>query len=155
VNETKPNTLLRRSAPNTDRDIQPFWDNVANRQLSVMRCKTCGAYYWPASYCRNHDNEPFLGNMEWVPASGKGTVFAFNVHHWAFDAALKEQVPYVYALIELEEGPLIGSNVIDCDPSEVRVGLAVEVTFREFAAADGDVFTLHQFVPAGTQSTAS
>lgn len=139
-------SAITRPEPNIDRDIEPFWQRVERHQLSVMRCTVCGAHYWPAAYCRNHENKPFFGDMEWVPASGRGTVFAFNVHHWAFDAMFKDEIPYVFALIELEEGPLFGSNVVDCDPADVQVGMPVQVVFRE-CENDGRTFTLPLFVP--------
>jgi uncharacterized OB-fold protein len=72
-----------------------------------------------------------MGNMEWAEASGRGIVYAFTIHHTAFHPAFKEELPYVFALIELEEGPIFGSNVVGCAPSSVVTGMPVEVTFIE------------------------
>lgn len=117
--------------PNIDYDIKPFWDGLREHKFLLLRCKQCGAWYWPAAYCRRHKNAPFMGGMEWTPASGRGTVFAFNIHHAAFDPAFQEDIPYVYALIELDEGPMFGTNVIGCKPEDVHIGARVEIVFED------------------------
>lgn len=118
--------------PNIDFDIKPFWDGVAEHQFLLLYCKKCGACYWPVAYCRNHPNEPFMGEMEWRPASGKGKVFTFNIHYRAFDPAFKDDIPYIYALIELDEGPMFGTNIIGCKPEDVQVGAPVEIVFEDY-----------------------
>jgi uncharacterized OB-fold protein len=117
--------------PNIDEDIRPFWEGLRRHEFLLFRCKTCGAWYWPAAYCRNHENEAFMGNLQWQPASGRGRIFSFNVHHWAFHPGFKEEVPYVYALIELDEGPMFGTNVVGCRPEDVRIGQNVEIVFED------------------------
>jgi uncharacterized OB-fold protein len=81
--------------------------------------------------------------MEWAKASGKGKVFAFNIHYVAFDPAFQDDVPYVYALIELEEGPMIGSNIIGCAAEEVTYGMPVEVIYEDITPD----YTLPKFRP--------
>ncbi len=135
--------------PNIDEDMRPFWEGLRQHELLVFRCKNCGASYWPVAYCRNCPAEPFYGNMEWVPASGRGKVFAFNVHHRAFHPGFQQDVPYVYALVELEEGPNFGTNIVGCDPSEVYIGMPVEVVFEDIEPDGGEPFTLAKFRPSG------
>lgn len=118
--------------PNIDLDIQPFWEGLKEHQFLLYRCKQCGEWYWPAAYCRHHDNEPWRANMEWQEASGKGKVYAFNVHHIAFDPGFKDELPYVYAMIELEEGPMFGTNIIGCRPQDVQIGAPVEIIFQDY-----------------------
>ena len=117
--------------PNIDHESRPFWDGLREHKFLLQQCKTCGAWYWPASYCRFHKNEPFMGEMEWRPASGRGKVFAFNIHHWAFEPSFKDDLPYVYALIELDEGPMFGTNIIGCPPEAVTIGAPVEIVFED------------------------
>lgn len=81
--------------------------------------------------------------MEWIDASGKGQVFVFSIHHWSFHPGFKDETPYVLALIETREGPLIPSTVIGCDPNEVYIGMPVEVIFEDI----DDQFTLPKFRP--------
>ena len=125
-------TNVPRPRPNINEDIRPFWDAVKERRFKLMRCQKCHEWYWPAAYCRFHENEPFKGNMAWEDASGRGKVFAFNVHRRAFTPAF--EAPYVYALIELDEGPMFGTNVIGCKPEDVKIGMPVEVVFSDVEA---------------------
>jgi uncharacterized OB-fold protein len=117
--------------PNVDEDIAPFWEATKERRFVLLQCKTCGAFYWPAAYCRNHRNEPLLGSLEWTVASGLGRVFAFNVHYVALSPALIGRIPVIYALIELQEGPIFGTNVIGAKPDDVYVGMPVEIAWDE------------------------
>jgi len=133
--------------PNIDNDNRPFWEGLRRHELLVFRCKHCGASYWPAAYCRSCPPEPFFGNMEWVPASGMGTVFAFNIHRIAFLPAFNDDVPYVYALVTLDEGPNFGTNIIGCAPEEVRIGMRVQVTYEDVEPEQGEPFTLAKFKP--------
>lgn len=132
--------------PSLDEEIEPFWQGLKRHQFLLMRCKGCGRYYWPAAYCRFCPPEPLFGNMEWVPSSGRGRVFAFNVHHQAFHPGFAQELPYVYALIELEEGPMFGSNIVGCQPQEVHIGMPVEVVYEEITPE----FTLPKFRPLRT-----
>lgn len=133
--------------PNITEDNRPFWEGLRRHQFLVFRCKRCGASYWPRAYCRVCPPEPFFGNMEWVPASGRGKVFAFNIHRIAMHPGFQQDLPYVYALVELEEGPNFGCNIVGCDPSEVRIGMPVEVTYWDIEPDEGEPFTLAQFRP--------
>lgn len=138
---------FKKPLPNIDLDNKPFWDALREHKFVLFKCKSCGAHYWPKAYCRAHDlgdSEPFMGNMEWTEASGKGKVFAFNIHHWAFEPGFKEEIPYVYALIELDEGPLISSNILDIDPGQVKVGMPVEIVYEDHPT---EGFTLPKFRP--------
>ena len=129
--------------PNIPPDMQAFWDAMKEHKFVLWHCKVCGTWYWPMASCRNHPNDPFMANMEWKEASGRGKVFTFTVPHWAFHPGFKNDVPYIYALIELEEGPLFSSNVINYDANEIKVGLPVQVIFEDV----DDEFTLPKFIP--------
>ena len=133
--------------PNIDHDNAPFWEGLRRHELLVLRCKHCGASYWPAAYCRTCAPEPFFGNMEWVPASGMGTVFAFNIHRVAFLPSFADDVPYVYALVTLDEGPNFGTNIVGCAPVDVRIGMRVQVTYEDVEPDGAEPFTLAKFRP--------
>lgn len=117
--------------PNIDHEIKPFWDGLREHKFLLFQCAECRAWYWPAAYCRNHPNKPFMGEMSWQPASGRGKVFAFNIHRVAFDPSFKDDLPFVYALIELEEGPMFGTNIVGCAPESVKIGASVEIIFED------------------------
>ncbi len=129
--------------PQLDEDIAPFWEALKEHKFMLFRCKKCGAWYWPVAFCRFHDNEPLFGNMEWTEASGKGKVFTFNIVYRAFHPGFEADIPYVYALIELDEGPMFGSQILGCDVKEVYVGMPVEVFYEDIT----EEFTLPRFRP--------
>ena len=137
-------TEWKKPRPSIDHDNVEFWDGLKQHKLLVWKCKTCGTSYWPKAYCQNHDNEPFAANMSWQPASGKGKIFAFNKHHTAFSPGFKPDVPYWYALIELDEGPLISSQLVgDKRPKDIYdIGQTVEVVYEDHP---NEGFTLPKF----------
>ncbi len=130
--------------PSIDQDNEAFWDGLKDHKLLIWKCSECGAVYWPKTYCINHANKPFAGECDWVEASGRGKIFAFNIHHWAFHPGFKEEVPYYYALIELDEGPLISSQLVgDRVPPDIHtVGQTVEVVYEDHP---NEGFTLPKF----------
>ena len=140
------NTPWQKPLPNIDEDNAAFYDGLKEHQLLVWKCKdcTCGKAYWPKAYCQEKKPEPFAQNMHWVQASGKGRLFAFNRHHWAFHPGFKEDIPYVYALIELDEGPLISTTLVgDRMPKDVYdVGQRVEIVYEDHPA---EGFTIPRF----------
>lgn len=80
-----------------------------------------------------------------VKASGRGRVYSYAVYHVAFDPAFQEDLPYIVALVDLEEGPRIVSNLVGCDPGAAACGMAVEVAWD-----DGEEgLCLPKFRPAG------
>lgn len=121
-----------------------FWEGAARRQLLIARCADCGFYvHPPRPGCRRCLSE----NLAPAEVSGRGTVWAYTVSVTAYHPYWADKVPYVLAVVELaeQEGLGVTTNVIDCPESLLRVGLPVEVTFRE--AAPG--LTLPVFRPAG------
>lgn len=121
----------KKPIPFVDADIKPFYDGLKEHKFKIMQCQTCDAFYWPAAYCRNHPNKPNMSEMEWVEVSGLGTVATFNIHYTAFNPAFKDDVPYVFALVQLDEGPMFGSTIEQVDPIQVHVGMRCEVIFDD------------------------
>jgi uncharacterized OB-fold protein len=119
----------KKPAPYTKGTLRPFWDGLKERRFLLPKCNTCGAWYFPPAYCKNHKNEPFFGSLSWTAASGRGKIVAFNITRTALRAAFKDDVPYVYALIRLEEGPIISSNIINCDANSVYIDMPVSIVF--------------------------
>lgn len=95
--------------------------------LLGMRCEACGEIFFPLrSICPNcrRDGKP-------VPLafSGRGRVYSFTVIH-ASSEGFERYTPYVVGLIQLEEGPKVTSQIVDCYPEEVYIGMSVEACFR-------------------------
>jgi uncharacterized protein len=127
--------------PSPDALTQPFWDACRERVLRVMQCASCEHLFLPAAPCCPCC---WSDDLSMVDVSGDGRVFSYVVYRRTYHPAFP--APYVVALIELAEGPRLISNVIGCEPEDVEIGLAVEVTFR----SAGD-FELPCFMPATAQ----
>ncbi|HXM57884.1 MAG TPA: Zn-ribbon domain-containing OB-fold protein [Candidatus Dormibacteraeota bacterium] len=105
---------------------QPFWDGIAEGVLRLQRCAACGRHvFYPRAVC------PFCmaAELRWEEASGRGAVHSFTVVHRA-PAGYRDEVPYVVALVDLDEGVRMMTRLVDVAPADVRVGLAVEVAIR-------------------------
>ena len=125
--------------PNVTRELKPFFDAARNHQLAVQKCEACGALRFPAApLCLACDSD----KASWVTVSGRGQVFSFTVMHRPYHPAIK--VPYTLAVIELNEGVKITSNVIGIEPSKVKCGMPVEAVFEKL----NDEVTLPKFRPA-------
>jgi uncharacterized OB-fold protein len=100
--------------------------------LELQRCNACGAFRHPPSpICQNCLSD----QNEWVAASGRGTLYTYAVVRQALGRGWEEKVPYIVAVIELDEGPRFLSNLIDIEPEAVQIGMPVEVTYAERADA--------------------
>ena len=105
----------------------PFWEGAVQGKLLVQRCNDCNRYYWPVSICVQCSNR----DLEWVEATGRGAVYTLTVIHPALSADLRCEHPYNVPVVELEEGPLMFINIVDCPSDQIEVGMPVEVTFKE------------------------
>ena len=117
-------TMRPRDVVPDDLDA-PFWEACLDRRFLVHRCGACGRAYWPASCCIDHGSAA----MAWEPASGRGEVYTYTVVHHAYDAALADRLPYVLAVVRLDEGPFFHTDIVGCEPDEVHVGMRVQVVF--------------------------
>ncbi len=106
-------------------ESQAFFDAAREHRLLIQRCTACGKHqFYPRKICVACGDP----GVEWVQASGRGTVHTFTVVHRGIPGWV-EGGPYVAAIIDLEEGVRMTSNVVDCTPAHVRIGQPVEVTF--------------------------
>ena len=130
----------QRPLPTPDPGTAPYWTGTRNHQLKLPKCESCGeVHFYPRSVCP-HCGSSKLG---WIEACGRGTVYTFTVVHRPPSPAFKPLVPYVVAVIALEEGPHLMSNVGGCRPEDVRIGMSVQVAWEDF----DPVATLPYFVP--------
>ncbi len=137
---------IQRPLPDTRNAGAPYWKAAAQGQLVLPRCKSCvRAFWYPRWHCPNCGGD----DLEWMRASGSGRVHTYTVVRQSGDPYFKTKVPFVVAMIELDEGPLLMANVVDCAPASVRIGMPVSVAF-EPAQADVAIPVFH---PAGTAPT--
>jgi len=108
---------------------QACWAQTHIHELLVQRCRACGKYqFYPRRHCAHCFT---LDGMEWVKSSGKGTVYSFTVTYQNRAPGFKEDVPYVLAYVNLEEGVRMMTNVVGCKPEDVRIDMPVEVVFED------------------------
>ncbi|MEM5274444.1 Zn-ribbon domain-containing OB-fold protein [Cupriavidus taiwanensis] len=114
--------------PVANADSQVYWDAARARRLVIRRCKACGEFHFMPRYlCPSCWSD----ELEWIDAAGTGRVHSFSVIRRASDPAFAARVPYVIALIELDEGPRMMANILGDDALAVGVGDAVKVTFED------------------------
>jgi uncharacterized OB-fold protein len=130
----------RPEPPQSD-EARPFWDATRDRTLLLQWCVECEqVVFYPRVVCPH-----CLGNrLEWRPAKGTGQVYAVTVEHRPQDPRFASRAPYAVALVELDEGARLMTNIVDCDPNAVVVGMRVVVTWEPLS--DGRHLPI--FVPA-------
>jgi uncharacterized OB-fold protein len=102
----------------------PFWDAVRRGEFMLQRCDDCGrALFYPRAHCPHC----WSGRVRWQPASGRGTVRSFSVIHRPGHFAWAAAAPYTIAIVELEEGPTLLSQLLLERPDAARVGMAVRM----------------------------
>lgn len=120
---------------------KPYWDAANDHKLLIQYCPTCEKHiFYPRLVC------PFCFNEEivWVEASGKGKVYAFSVVQNNAPSPFIEDMPYVIAIVHLDEGVPMMTNIVGCEPESVHSEMPVEVTFEKLT----DHITLPKFKPA-------
>lgn len=114
--------------PKSSRITEPFWQGTKRHELLIQRCKDCHQYIF---YPRSHCPQCLSTGLEWIKSSGQGKVYSYTVIRRAALPGFVHEVPYVFAIIELEEGPRLTSNIVSCNPEEVRIGMPVTAVFEE------------------------
>lgn len=119
-----------RLVPAPDPVTEPFWKAASQGVLSMQRCTGCKKLvFYPRPLCPNCGSH----ELEWQQLPGKGTVYSFSVVHRPAHPGMAAEVPYIVALVEVEEGVRLMTNLVDCDPGDVEVGLEVEVIFQRIS----------------------
>ncbi len=105
----------------------PFWEATRDGRYLLQWCRSCdAAVYYPREVC-----PACLGDdLEWREAAGRGEVYSFNVMHKPGSPLMNDAVPYVVALVDLPEGARVMTNVVGCEPAEVRVGMEVALDWE-------------------------
>ena len=103
---------------------RPFWEGARNAQIRVPCCRACGTrFFGPEPACI----ACFSTDLDWVTLPGAGTVYSFSVVHVAPHEGFA--VPYVLAVVDLDDGPAIFSHIVDCQTEHVRIGMRVIARF--------------------------
>jgi len=128
--------------PNPTPDSKPFWEAARRHELRLQRCRTCSeAYFYPRNVCPGC----LSTDVEWFTASGRGRVHTFSIVHRGLKVT-PLPMPYVLAVVELEEGPRMMTNLVGvpADPAHVRCDMPVVVEWADVTPES----TLPRFRPA-------
>ncbi|MBO0693639.1 MAG: Zn-ribbon domain-containing OB-fold protein [Acidimicrobiaceae bacterium] len=136
-------TQLPHPAPTIGPDTAEFWAGTTEGALLLERCPDCQTVIWypRGGFCPN------CGGFSAVRfrAAGTGTVYSFTVVHRGL-GEYAGATPFVIAYVELDEGPRLMTNIVDCDPSEVHIGMPVRAVFHDTGAGSA----LYRFAPTST-----
>lgn len=133
-----------KPAPTISVYNKPFWDAARQHELRLQLCTECGKFWAPPGpvcpFC-------FSGEYTWEQVSGRGVVTSLVIFHKSYHPEFDNDMPLAAALVELEEGPRLITNIVQTNGTPVS-GMPVEVVYE-----DHDEFTLHQFRPmSGSRS---
>jgi uncharacterized OB-fold protein len=133
--------VQQKPVPRPDDLSRPFFDGAREGALMIQRCKGCETHLPPGSrVCTECLGE----EVDWVQASGRGTLFTFGIMHQRYHPGFVDDLPYNVAVVELEEGPRLNTNIVGVENEALRVGMPVEVVFEELT----DEVSLPKFRPA-------
>lgn len=124
-------------------ETQPFWDGCKAHELRLPYCTACGRFFfYPRPFCPRC----FGWELEWRRCSGRGRLYSYAIQFRPQAPGFQDDVPYVTAIVELEEGPRLMTNLvgIDPDPALIRCDMPVEVVFDDVT----EEITLPKFRPA-------
>ena len=124
-------------------ETKPFWDGLREQKLMLPKCGDCGrAFFYPRIICPHCQSR----NVGWIQGSGRGKLYSFEIAYQTISRAFKVKPPYVLAMIELEEGARMLSNLIDVepDPKKIRCDMPVEIVYQKLT----DEVTLPLFRPS-------
>jgi uncharacterized protein len=139
-------TTRQKQIPQPTPETAPYWEGCKAHELRIQFCTACGQYYfYPRRYCPNCLSD----KVEWRKVSGKGTLHTYVI---AARPAPGFEPPYVIAVVQLDEGPRLMSNIVNVEPKpeNLPADLPVEVVFEDMT----DEISLPQFQPVGAGRSA-
>ncbi len=118
----------------------PFWEAARQRVLKLQKCNSCARAWYPIGPTCPHC---FAEDFHWEVMCGRGVVHGLVVYHKPWTPWFKDKVPYAVAQVQLEEGPRLTTNILDCDVRDVSIGMKVVAAYEDLT----DEITLVQFRP--------
>jgi uncharacterized OB-fold protein len=134
-------TAPRFDLPTPDAETQPYWDGARDGKLLIKHCNSCGrAHFYPRPFCPHCWSD----DVEWQEASGRATLYTYSIVRRNDLPPFPDRVPYVAAVVDLEEGPRMMTNVEGCEEADLAIGMDLVVDFR----TETDEVTIPVFRPA-------
>ncbi len=114
----------RFDLPVVEPESEPYWAALREGRLLLRRCADCGAYHhYPRPFCPHCWSD----DVEWVDAAGGATLYSHSMVFVNDLPPFGPQVPYIAAVVELDEGPRMMTRVVDCDPAELKIGMRLRL----------------------------
>jgi hypothetical protein len=117
-----------KPVPKPTPETEHYWEGTAQGELRIQRCNTCGkAFFYPRPRCPHCSSS----DVAWIKASGRARLHTYLISHRPAPG-FAEQVPYAIAVVELEEGPRMMTNIVGIDntPDALELDMALEVDFE-------------------------
>ena len=119
----------RKNLPQITPETAEYWAGCKRHELLIQRCADChAAQFYPRMLCTHCSGN----RLDWVRASGRATLASYTIVHRAVSQAYAGEVPYVVALVRLEEGPTMMSNVVGSSAANLKIGMPLEVVFDDW-----------------------
>ncbi|MEO7019033.1 MAG: Zn-ribbon domain-containing OB-fold protein [Ktedonobacteraceae bacterium] len=131
----------KKPIPIPDEAFKLFFEGAREHKLMIQRCSACGTATWPV---KSRCPTCLSGDLAWVQASGKGTLYTFALMHQVFHPGFASEVPYNIAEVDLAEGVRMLSSIVGCSNADLRIGMPLDVTFEDIT----DEISLPKFKPA-------
>lgn len=120
-----------RPLPHATVHTEPFWQAALEGRLVVQRCVGCGRLqFYPRAFCLSCMRE----DLEWHPCSGYGSIYTYTVNHRAANAYMKDRLPYAVAVVALDEGPRMMTNIVNTPLEKISIGMRVRAVFERVDA---------------------
>ena len=120
---------IPKPLPAVTNETAPYWEGCKKHELRIQKCGACGNFqFYPRILCTKCSSD----RVEWIKASGRAKVTTFTIVRRPVSPAFADDVPYVVALVALDEGPTMMTNIVGCLPEQVKIGMPVAVTFEDW-----------------------
>mgnify|MGYP001198933029 FL=1 len=129
------------SQPESDK----YWDGLKGEKIWLQRCKTTGKYQFYPRSISIHDPESGPEAIEWIQVSGKATLYTYTIVHIAPHFGFTQDIPYIAALVELDEGVIIPTNIVGVspEPENLQIGMKLKPVFDH----QNNGYSLLKFTP--------
>lgn len=120
----------KKPVPQPDPVTAPYWDSLKQHAIKIQRCNDTGKYFF---YPRGLSPFTLSDNVSWESVTGRGTLHSFTIVYAMRAPGFAEEVPYVVAIVELDEGPKMMTNLVDVEPepSKIAIGSRVEIVYDD------------------------
>jgi len=132
--------MTEKPIPPIDPWTEPYWTALREGNLLLQFCPSCQEHiFYPRQSCPHCFSE----HLTWLKATGRGKVYAYTVVENNAPSPFLDEMPFVIAIVILEEGVRLMTNIVDCDPAKIYSEMPVTVTFEKL---NNDI-TLPKFRP--------